>query len=307
MASNPYIGRKGNFNYRKWLRDVDGGYTVDKKLIRYAEQAGFRIGWDRDTTASFRDRYGGANQVGSFRLRNFAMNNRGTLRPEIGLYRIGGSDGGSGSGSGSGGGGGRSGSGSGGGGLGDLAGFFQASSQANAAAVQRALNKMSKVIKKLNKNPAVDVNQIRSDITKELGGNYNQRLQEMQATFTSQLEAMRSAAGQAAEQYRDRLAASQQQMAQMQKMFQGQLQASEAQRAELEAAFAEQERQTNALRTAFVPELEPTAAAPQLADGRSTEQTRRPRSRNTLSDLSLATNTTGSMGSGSSLAGFLLA
>jgi hypothetical protein len=103
-------------------------------------------------------------------------------------------------------------------------------------------------------------------------------------------------------------AALQQLMIQQQTAYQTQMAESQRQQTEMAARAAESARQTEAMQRAFIPALEPTAAAPMLGDTR-TAVTSRSSATNTLSNLAILTGVNGSTSAGAttSLAGLQIA
>jgi transketolase len=127
-----------------------------------------------------------------------------------------------------------------------------------------------------------------------------QRAAEQQAAWQKQAEAQQQAAQQ-------QQAALQNLMIQQQSAYQQQIVEAQRQQAEMAARAAESSRQTEALQRAFVPQLEPTAAAPMLGDTRTS--TTRNAATNTLSNLAILTGLTGDTSGGvtTSLAGLQIA
>jgi hypothetical protein len=294
MATNPYIGKKGNFNAERWLRDAQGQFNLDKRFIGYATSQGYRIGWDRDTTAKPGTAFGGANLVGTFQLRNANYMKGGVqLRPEIGLY---GPASGSSAGGGSSDGSGAAGSGfsysggaSGGGGSDPSAAF--ASTLAQITASNNAL------LKKIagNKGPQRELKRELRDSQKrfsDLQTTFRGDMDAQAADFRSQFDRVQSAAQAEREAFQTQLLDSRRQFDLMQSRFQQALADAEGQRIELDAKYREELRRAQAVANAYVPEPERTAVAPVLGDGRTTQQAMRPIRRQSLSNLSLATNRT---------------
>lgn len=305
MAKNPYLNKKGVFNYRKWLNDAQGQYKLDDQFINYATSAGYRLGWDRDSTASpGTARRQAGTEVGTFQLRNASAKGRNSLRPSIGLY--GPAGGGSGSGGGSGGSAGaRGGGGSGGGGMSDLdrtianllegiGGEMTSYAAGNADLLNRVTKSNNKLLKRIAKN---------KDTTKMLRGElassretlntmtsrFEDRFAQQQSEFSSQLTGLRAAADEARNNFQRLLDESYARLETAQQTFQERMQESEANRLAMQQNYEEQLRQTRALVNAYVPQMEETAVAPRLGDERSTQQIRRPRQMQSVSSLSIAT------------------
>lgn len=134
------------------------------------------------------------------------------------------------------------------------------------------------------------------------------QMQQQAAAERAALEQqMVAAQAQQAQQYQQQVGYLNQLMVQQQSQYEGQMTQARAQQAAIEARAVESERQAAALQRAFVPNLEPTAAAPTLGDTR-TMGTRRAAS-NTLSNLAVLTGLSGSTSGGvsSTLAGLQIA
>jgi hypothetical protein len=125
------------------------------------------------------------------------------------------------------------------------------------------------------------------------------------AAIAAAMAEQSAAAQQAAQQQQ---AALQQLMIQQQTAYQTQMAEAQRQQTEMAARAAESARQTEAMQRAFVPALEPTAAAPMLGDTR-TAVTSRGSATNTLSNLAILTGVNGSTSAGAttSLAGLQIA
>lgn len=89
------------------------------------------------------------------------------------------------------------------------------------------------------------------------------------------------------QQYASQQAMQQQQQAAQQQQYAAQLSMQQQQLAEAQSAYQEQRRQAEALSRAFVPTLQPTAAAPAVGDSRAMTTTTGGRSTGTLSSLSI--------------------
>lgn len=109
------------------------------------------------------------------------------------------------------------------------------------------------------------------------------------------------------QQYQQQVGYLNQLMVQQQSQYQDQMAQARAQQAIIEARAAESDRQAAALQRAFVPNLEPTAAAPTLGDPR--KMTTRRAANNTLSNLAVLTGLSGGTSGGvsSTLAGLQIA
>lgn len=141
-------------------------------------------------------------------------------------------------------------------------------------------------------------------------GAIQKQIQE-QAAAEKQALAQQMAAAQAAQQqqYSQQVASLNQLMAQQQSQYQSQLAQSNQQQAAIAAQAAESARQAQALQRAFVPNLEPTAAAPAIGDMRQSGDMSRRAATNTLSNLAILTGVGGSGPSAavSTLAGLQIA
>lgn len=125
-------------------------------------------------------------------------------------------------------------------------------------------------------------------------------LKALQIQMAKQFNAMQAAA-------EEQASALQQLMAEQQSQYMQQLEQSRLQQLEIQKQATEQRRQSEALQRAYVPNLEPTAAAPSMGDTRP--GTSRSASQNTLSNLSILTGVGGSGPSSavSALAGLQIA
>ena len=283
---NPYLNKDGSLNLAKWSGDLkartsSGGLN----LIDVAKQAGYRFSPKE-----------GYSQVASYDVARspWGMVKGGNQATDkFTLYSRGGAPGGAGAG------GSRSGSGSGSGGpgidpniaaLGEMMAGQSAANQALFNSLGKQNNKLLKQISN-NKGTTNRLEGALSDAQSQFS-DLEQFYQGLMATqgqqFSQEFAGFQAQAGEAERGYQAQLAASRAQMEELQSMFTGQLAAALSERNQMAASYEAQLRQTQALQNAFIPNMERTAAAPQLGDNRTEQQTRRPRSRNTLSDLSIA-------------------
>lgn len=102
-----------------------------------------------------------------------------------------------------------------------------------------------------------------------------------------------------AAQYQQQMSSLQQLMIQQQSQYQSQMAEAQRQQQLMASQAAESQRQAQALQRAFVPNLEPTAAAPIIGDARQQEGTgTRTAAANTLSNLSILTGLGGTTSAG---------
>lgn len=102
-----------------------------------------------------------------------------------------------------------------------------------------------------------------------------------------------------AAQYQEQMSALEALMVQQQSQYESQMAEAERQQQLMVAQAAESQRQAEALQRAFVPNLEPTAAAPTIGDSRQQGSTAtRTAAANTLSTLSILTGLGGTTSAG---------
>lgn len=125
---------------------------------------------------------------------------------------------------------------------------------------------------------------------------YQEALNAQAAQYQQQMSAQ-------AAQAQQQMSALQQLMVQQQTQYQSQIADAQRQQQLMASQAAESQRQAEALQRAFVPNLEPTAAAPAIGDSRTQGDTgSRTAAANTLSNLTILTGLGGSSSGGASMA-----
>ena len=118
---------------------------------------------------------------------------------------------------------------------------------------------------------------------------FEDRFAQQRSTFETQITGLRTAADEARNNFQRLLAEANSNLVTAQTAFQERMAESEANRVAMQRDYEAQLQQTRALANATVPQMEETAVAPSLGDERSTQQASRPRRRQSISELSLAT------------------